>query len=60
MPFIGTISSINPLLAYQINSKYLDMSNKIQRLNNFDIKKIVVGMYALSESALSKIKPSDS
>jgi hypothetical protein len=59
MPFIETISNINPLLAYQINSKYVDITNSIQRLNNFDIKKIVIGMHALSESALGRIKSTD-
>ena len=59
MPFIGTISNINPLLAYQLNSKYLDIFRKIRRLNNFDIKKIIIGMHALSESALGRIKTSD-
>lgn len=59
MPLIETASNINPLLAYQINSKYLDLFHKIEKLNNFDIKKIVVRMHALSESALSKIKFSD-
>jgi predicted nucleotidyltransferase len=59
MPMIGAFSKINPLLAYQINSRYLDAFNKIKELNNFDIKKIVEGMHALSESALGRIKFSD-
>lgn len=60
MPFIWTVSGINPLLAYQINSKYLDLSGQIQRLNNFDIKKIVIGMGELSESASCMINANGS
>ncbi|MBI2541510.1 nucleotidyltransferase domain-containing protein [Candidatus Woesearchaeota archaeon] len=59
MPLIGAVSGINPLLAYQINSKYLDIFNKIKKCNDFNIKKIITGMYDLSESALKKIKAED-
>ena len=56
MPFIKAISNINPLLAYQINSKYWDASHKIERLNYVNTKKLVTGMHALSESALHKVE----
>jgi hypothetical protein len=53
---INLISSINPLLAYQLNSRYLDVFYNINRLNNINMKKLVVEMHALSENAWAKIK----
>lgn len=55
MPFVGPISRINPLLAYQINSKFVDFSGKIRKLNKFNLKKMIAGMSALSESAFQRI-----
>jgi len=48
-------SKINPLLAYQLNSKLLDISHNIAKLNRIDIKKIASGMKILSDSAENKI-----
>jgi hypothetical protein len=56
MLLIDTISNINPLLAYQINSKYWDLSNEIFRLNNINIKKIVEEIYIFSKKAQYSIK----
>jgi len=56
MPLINLISSVNPLLAYQLNSRYWDVFNNISRKNNIDLRKLVSEMHALSQSALAKIK----
>ena len=53
---INLISSVNPLLAYQLNSRYLDVFYNINRLNNINLRKLVVEMHALSENAWAKIK----
>jgi len=47
---------MNPLFAYQINSRYWDLFNGIGRLNNIDIKKLLTQMSLLAENAWNKIK----
>lgn len=56
IPLINLISNVNPLLAYQINSRYWDVFNKINKLNHFNIKKLIIDMHTLSENAWNKIK----
>jgi hypothetical protein len=56
IPLVNLISSVNPLLAYQLNSKYWDVFHNINGLNHINIGKLVAEMYALSENALGKIK----
>ena len=48
-------AEINPLLAYQLNSKLMDISSNVTKLNRINIKKIVSGMRALADSAEKKI-----
>ncbi len=47
----GLYSNINPLLAYQLNSKYWDAAQKIRELNSIDIKKLAEGSGLLAEQA---------
>lgn len=56
MPFLGFASRINPLLAYQINSGFMDLFNDISRRNNINTKYLIEKMYNLSEEAWRKIK----
>ncbi|MBS3096846.1 hypothetical protein J4480_05405 [Candidatus Woesearchaeota archaeon] len=56
IPFVDRISGMNPLFAYQINSRYWDLFNGIGRLNNIDIKKLLTQMSLLAENAWNKIK----
>ena len=48
-------AEINPLLAYQLNSKLLDIIFNIAKQNRIDIKKIANGMKILADSAEKKI-----
>ena len=54
MPPIRTISKINPLLFYQLNSRLVDFLN--MNKNKIDAESIIKGMHTFSESAWSKIK----
>ena len=56
IPLIDLISSVNPLLAYQLNSKYWDVFHNINGLNKINMRKLVEEMHALSENAWAKIK----
>jgi len=56
LPFIRLSSSINPLLAYQLNSGVMDFFNDIKKINNIDTKYLVENMFRLSEEAWNKIK----
>lgn len=49
-------AKVNPLLAYQINSKYWDIMHNIIKLNKMDMEKIVGGMKILVDSASNKIQ----
>ena len=54
--FIKKYCRINPLLAYQINSKYMDYFWDTKGANKKDIKFLVGSMFNLSEKAWKKIK----
>jgi predicted nucleotidyltransferase len=54
--FVNLISSVNPLLAYQLNSKYWDMFHNISRLNDINIEELAAEMHALASNAWDKIK----
>jgi len=54
--FTSKYEKINPLLAYQANSKYWDLFSNISKLNNVDLIKIIEGMAIISKSALKKSK----
>lgn len=56
LPIVDLISIVNPLLAYQINSKYWDMFSMVNSLNDINLKELVKGMYFLSEKAWVQIK----
>lgn len=47
MPFLGGISKINPVLAYRLNSLYIDLIGGIK--NKVDVKLIVEGMGNLAD-----------
>ena len=49
-------AKVNPLLAYQVNSKYWDAMHNIIKLNKMDMKKLVNGMKILVDSASDKIQ----
>jgi predicted nucleotidyltransferase len=55
LPFIRLSSSINPLLAYQLNSRVMDFFKDIKKINNIDTKYLVENMFRLSEKAWNKI-----
>jgi len=55
-PLTGIISIINPLLAYQINSRYWGIFHNISKINNIDTKNLISNMHGLSEKALKRIK----
>lgn len=52
LPLVALGSKINPLLAYQLNSKIMSLFNKM----DIDSKYLVEGMFNLSEEAWRKIK----
>ena len=54
-PFVDAGANINPLLAYQINSRYWDLFNGIGRLNNIDAKSLVEKMDLLARNAAARI-----
>ena len=54
--FIRNYSKINPLLAYQLNAKFLDYFGNIKNTNKKDVKFLVDSMFELSEKAWKKIK----
>ncbi len=54
MPFINYLSKINPLLAYRLNSFYIDMAGGIR--NKIDSEIIASGMKTLSKKALQRLK----
>ncbi len=54
--FVKSYSRINPILAYQINAKYMDYFKNVKSMNKLSTKKIVEGMFRLSEEAWKKIK----
>lgn len=56
LPFIRLSSGINPLLAYQLNSRVMDFFKDIKKINNIDIKYLIENMFRLSEEAWSKVK----
>ena len=56
LPFIGLGSGINPLLAYQLNSRIMDLFKDIKKMNNIDAEYLVENMFRLSEEAWSKVK----
>jgi len=55
IPFTAIASRINPLLAYQANAKYWDITNKINNLNRVNVQSLVNGMHILSEKAKARI-----
>lgn len=55
-PLIKLYSKTNPLLAYQLNSRLIDLVRDIKKENNIDAKNIIENMHKLSEEAWSKIK----
>ena len=56
IPLTDLVSGVNPLLAYQLNSRYWDVFHNINRLNKINVRKLAVEMHALAESAWAKIK----
>ena len=56
LPFIRLGSSINPLLAYRLNSRVVDFFKDIKKINNINTKYLVENMFRLSEGAWNRIK----
>ena len=56
MPLAGQFSRINPLLAYQLNSRISDLFNDIKKANRIDAEKISYNMLRLSEAAWDMVK----
>ena len=56
LPFINLFSRINPLLYYQINSRFIDLFKDIKEENKIDINNIAKEMFKLSEVAWRQIK----
>ena len=52
LPFITQMAEINPLLWYQINSRFFNIS----QINNINTKYLIEGMYKTSKYAYLKIK----
>lgn len=49
-------SKINPVLAYQLNYRFMDLFDSIVIKNKIDTARIIKAMFKLSEKAWSKIK----
>ena len=56
MPFARQFSRINPLLAYQLNSRIADLFKDVKKSNRIEVEKIAAGMLRLSEEAWGRIK----
>lgn len=56
MPLVDLYSGINPLLSYQLSSRFMDIFNGIAKSNNISIKSLVEGMHNLSEEAWGRVK----
>ena len=56
IPPIHLFSKINPLLYNQLNSRALDLFKDLKKENKIDTKKMIKGIFELSEEAWSKIK----
>ena len=56
IPLMHSISKINPLLCYQLNSRVLDLFKDIRKVNKIDTKTIIKTMFKLSEEAWSMVK----
>lgn len=57
LPLVKSII-INPLLGYQLNARYWDMTKSILKKNNLNILKLSAEMLQLSETAWGNIKSS--
>lgn len=55
-PLIRSYANINPFVAYQANARLIDMTGSIGKIN-INVKKLVDGMYNLSEEAWKKVRP---
>ena len=55
-PLINSVSRINPLLYYHLNSRIMDLLKNKNRINNFDTKNLIENMHRLSEEAWGKVK----
>ena len=56
MSLVSLGSRINPLIAYQLNSRLMDLFNDIAGRNNINTRYLVENMFKLSEEAWSKVK----
>ena len=56
LPLISLSSSVNPLPAYQFNSRIMDLFSDVKKANNIDVRYLVGNMHKLSEEAWSRIK----
>ena len=58
-PLISLSSRINPLLAYQLNSRVMGLFKNIKKINNINTKYLVENMFKLSENAWDRIKQNE-
>lgn len=56
MPLAGLYSRMNPLLSYQLSSRFMDIFSGIAKSNDISVKNLIEGIYNLSEEAWGMVK----
>jgi hypothetical protein len=56
MPVVDILAERNPLLFYQLNSRFMDLFNSINKCNKINTEGIIDSMLQFSEKAWKKIK----